>query len=128
MHNIKIYNHVNFFYSFRYNVRVSGEWLLFKVLMDKSSEWIHAVFNLFGPGDEQRIRIYHDGILQIGDYIFGLPASSFHNLGDGKIVIGRRFTDFSAVYASVEVDEVLFFNQSLSEAQIVGLGNTKLYP
>ena len=45
---------------------------------------------------------------------------------DGKIVIGRAFTGENDRYASVYADEMLLYNASLTEDQIVKLsqGNT----
>ena len=40
---------------------------------------------------------------------------------DGRIVIGRLYTNSDQAYSSVEIDELRFFNQSLSEAQITML-------
>ena len=38
--------------------------------------------------------------------------------GDGRIVIGRRFTGSDREYISVQVDELLLFNKTLSEEEI----------
>ena len=40
---------------------------------------------------------------------------------DGRIVIGRLYTNSDQAYSSVEIDELRFFNQTLSEAQITML-------
>ena len=34
--------------------------------------------------------------------------------GDGRIVVGRYFTDMDQWYSSVEVDELVFFNRALT--------------
>ena len=38
--------------------------------------------------------------------------------GDGRIVVGRRFTNDDNHYTTVMVDELLFFNQTLSNDTI----------
>ena len=39
-------------------------------------------------------------------------------LGDGKVVQGRRYTDRNQDYASVEIDELVFFNGNIDMVQI----------
>ena len=43
--------------------------------------------------------------------------------GDGRIVVGRRFTDrdHAKDYASVMVDELIIFNRHLTSAEISAL-------
>ena len=38
--------------------------------------------------------------------------------GDGRIVVGRLHTDNHHKYSSVEVDELIYFNNSLSTEEI----------
>ena len=38
--------------------------------------------------------------------------------GDGRIVIGRQLTNIDGSYASVELDELMFFNANLSDPEI----------
>ena len=45
--------------------------------------------------------------------------SNHHNVGDGRIIIGRRYTDNDGAYGSIEIDELRFFNRTLTEAQII---------
>ena len=39
----------------------------------------------------------------------------------GTIVIGRLFTDFDELYGSVQVDEMLLYNRTLTEPEIIML-------
>ena len=41
-----------------------------------------------------------------------------HSATDGRIVVGRWYTDREWAYASVQVDELLFFNRDLSTEEI----------
>ena len=41
--------------------------------------------------------------------------------GDGKIVFGRVYTDLNMRYASVQMDELLFFNHALITVEILKL-------
>ena len=43
--------------------------------------------------------------------------------GEGKIVVGRKFVDDDDNYASVAVDELLFFNETLSDQDIHDMSN-----
>ena len=47
--------------------------------------------------------------------------SHHHNVGDGRIIIGRQYTGNDGIYASIEIDELRFFNRTLTEAQITML-------
>lgn len=59
-------------------------------------------------------------------YIDGAEAATapgFANLvsfspGDGKVVIGRQFTDSDNFYSEAKIDELMMFNQLLSDQQI----------
>ena len=68
------------------------------------------------------IRVYHDGVLVGSDFSEAVGPSIG---GDGRIVIGRSYlpgTRHSAnSYISVKVDELKFFNQSLTEDEITML-------
>ena len=55
--------------------------------------------------------MYVNGVEVDSDTIgFG---KSYSRSGDGRIVVGRAHTDQDKLYASVLVDELLFFNQAL---------------
>ena len=41
-----------------------------------------------------------------------------YSSGDGRIVVGRRYTDQNREYASVQVDELIFFNQNITQQEI----------
>ena len=63
--------------------------------------------------------VYHDGVRlnETGQ------TNSISNPGDGRIVIGRRYSGLDEAYSSVQVDELLFFNQTLTEEEIIMLSN-----
>ena len=50
---------------------------------------------------------------------FHRPISS----GDGRIVVGREVTNLDGGYASMEIDELIFFNNALSTTDIKLLYN-----
>ena len=78
--------------------------------------------NYVGPDEGQGIRVYNDGKLIASD----TTKTDETNLpSDGRIVIGRAdlnhvgTPNFFSFYASVEVDELLIFNRTLTEPEII---------
>ena len=94
-----------------------------------TGSWVHAVMNFIGPDEGQGIRIYNDGRI-IGNNTTKLDLTN--SPSDGKIVIGRA--DFNVrdtantltFYASVEVDELLIFNRTLTEPEIILLNQNPI--
>ena len=84
-------------------------------------QWFHIVFNIIGPNDGEGFTIYHDGKLALNVTSFYRRFHAF----DGKIVIGNFFPDHDSQsnYASFEIDDLLFFNESLTEREIQMLTN-----
>ena len=71
--------------------------------------------NYIGPNDGEGVRIYYDG----EEVASGTTkSSSSYSAGDGKITVGRYYTNVNTLYASVQVDELVFFNQTLSNDNI----------
>ena len=48
-------------------------------------------------------------------------AVASQSTADGRIVVGRWYTDFDCDYSGVQVDELLFFNGALSNGDINAL-------
>ena len=88
--------------------------LVFQVSAGKFNEWVHGVLNFLGPNDGEGIRIYENGKHVGNDTII---SQSSRNESNGRIVIGRSYTEL-IFDASVQVDEMVFFNKSLTEAEI----------
>ena len=74
------------------------------------------MLNYIGPNDGEGIRIYYNGVEVASDTDKnGGPNSA----GDSSIVIGRHNTNFDHMYyASMQIDELLFFNRALTAAKI----------
>ena len=89
--------------------------IMIMIFTDPLSDWTHVVLNYIGPEDPQGIEIYYDGVHSRRAAI-GSAASSLP--GDGRIVIGRRYTDGDYDYASVQLDELMFFNTALMDSEI----------
>ena len=90
---------------------------------NSSNEWVHEVINYVGPNNGDDFGIYHNG-----DFIFNVTLFlTFTNQSipsDGRIVIGRTRTNVNFNYASVQVDELLFFNKNLTEQEIMMLSQS----
>ena len=71
--------------------------------------------NYIGPKDGEGVRIYYDGE-EVASRT--TKSSNSYSPGDGKIVVGRFYTNLNGLYASVQVDELIFFNQTLSNDTI----------
>ena len=80
--------------------------------------WTHIVLNYIGPNDGQGIRVYYDGV-QVDSAT--TTEATPHSTADGRIVVGRWYTDFEGDYSGVQVDELLFFNGTLSSDDINAL-------
>ena len=78
--------------------------------------WFHTVLNFIGP--DGGIRAYHDGVKVGSDT--NIHGDGKDN-GDRRIVMGRYFVKSATSYSSVQVDELLFFNQLLTDDKITML-------
>ena len=85
-----------------------------------SNDWFHVVINYFGPNNGQGFKTYFDGNLRITDYTKWQHNTSPSN---GKIVIGKFFADIDHYYTSMDLDELLFFNHTLTTQEINSLYN-----
>ena len=88
---------------------------LISVDVDVPSGWFHLVLNLIGSNDG--LSVYHNGLLVAN----GTTSAADSSIGDGRIVIGRLSTVHDIAYGSVEIDELMLFNQALPEEQITML-------
>ena len=92
----------------------------FSKSVSRPSGWTHVVLNYMGPNNGQGIRIYHNGV-QIGNDT--TKSGGTRSAGDSKVVIGRWQTNRDQWYGSVDVDELLFFNQKLTDQEIQDIRN-----
>ena len=73
------------------------------------------MLNFIGPSIGQGVQAFRDGT-QIDDATEG--SDSHDTAGPGRVVVGRRFVNRNQDYAHVEVDELIFFNQALTEEEV----------
>ena len=82
--------------------------------------WTHIVLNYRGQ-DIEGIIVYYDGTAVVsGTTKTGGPFSA----GDGRIVVGRLLTHEDEYYATVQMDELNFFNQVLSDEEVQSIYNS----
>ena len=82
--------------------------------------WTHIVLNYLGPDNEQGIRIYYNGT-QVGSD--STRSAATYMPGDGRVVVGRFYVDYGDSYANVDTDELLFFNEALTDPNIQDMSN-----
>ena len=83
--------------------------------------WIHVVLNYIGPNDGEGIRVFYDGEEVASDTTkYASPLSA----GDGRIVVGRHFPYQDWNYASVQVDELIYFNAVLTSDDVQSIYNS----
>ena len=80
------------------------------------------IFNYIGTGHGEGVTIYHDGVEELRkDYRNNNPYG--YAAGSGVVVIGRPYPSSDEKYASVMVDESMFFNRKLTLEEIENLYN-----
>ena len=85
-----------------------------------SGDWLHVVINFHGPNNGKGFKTYFNGNLRISD----TTKSSFTTTpSNGRVVIGRFFAELDNYYTSMDVDETLFFNRTLTTQEINSLYN-----
>ena len=109
------------FFIFRFAIRVRNGQFIIYTNMGVSEQWTHVVLNYFGLNNGQGIQVYFNGAEAGRDTT---KVSKTFSGGDGRVVLGRQKTDSDGNYASVDVDELLFFNTKLSNAQVWKIINT----
>ena len=87
----------------------------------KPTGWTHIVMNYLGPNDGEGVRIYIDGA-EVASTSYRYDES--RPAGDGKIVVGRYYTEGHTDLASVQVDELIYFNASLIDTDVQSIYNS----
>ena len=80
--------------------------------------WTHVVINYISQTDG--IRLFQNGV-QTGSS--STTKEGPYPSGEGRVIVGRFLTDVDNNYPNADIDELLFFNQILSNSQISGLVN-----
>ena len=78
------------------------------------------MMNYIGPNDGQGIGIYYNGQEVTSSTT---KEEGVYPAGDGRTVVGRRYTDQDRGYTSMQIDELIFFNKALRATDIKLLYN-----
>ena len=86
----------------------------------RPSGWFHVVVNFIGVEDGEGVRVYYNG-----EKVGSDPSKSKYAIkkGNGRIAIGRYFTQNSWRDGSVDVDELVLFSQALTSGEIERLNS-----
>ena len=74
-----------------------------------------------GPNSGEGLRIYYNGA-EVGSDTDKSPGSN--SAEGGRIVVGRRWVNLDQEYASVQVDELIFFNRALTNVELESIYNS----
>ena len=94
-------------------------WSYFRLLYN---QWTHVVLTYIGPNRGQGIRLFKNGV-RISSKGSINRSSYNYTAGDGRVVVGRLYVNRDYKYASVEIDELIFFNQALQEDEVKEIYN-----
>ena len=104
-----------FSYAFRGRVNLLTHW--FEAYSTITTNvWTHVILNYIGHNNGQGIKIYLNGQLVVNQATRS-GTTSFVD-GDGQVVVGRLLKNQDKSYASVLVDELIYFNVALNDQQI----------
>ena len=86
----------------------------------QNDQWLHLVMNFIGRNNGQGLQAFRDGTLHESQ-----PGGSVgdESTGTGQVVVGRRHINSNRDYGHVEVDELIFFNQTLTTEEVEQLYN-----
>ena len=101
----------------------------FFTLYDRPTGWYHLALNYFGSSQGQGITVYQNGekIPTTGGKD-RMPFVEANTAGEGSVAIGRFPIRGTGSYGSVEVDELRFFNQTLTNEAITMLSQLPSIP
>ena len=78
--------------------------------------WIHLVLNFIGPANGQGVQIYMNGVLTGSGMLKDAAVS--YSPGDGRVVVGRSYTHQDQHYSTLEIDELISFNNWLNAEDV----------
>ena len=79
------------------------------------NDWFHVIVSYGGPDNAEGFTTYFDGRAVISDR---RKRGDNNSPGNGRIVIGRTFTEIDDFYSSMEMDDLVMFNRFLTSEQI----------
>ena len=105
-------------YCFRYSVTLPDGTIVIDI--GRPTGWVNAVLNFKGPDGAQGISGYNNGT-HIGTNTTKINADERFQENNREIHIGLLDSFVNAHYATVEVDELQFYNRYLTDEEIARL-------
>ena len=116
---ISYYHHI---YSFRFLLLLRGDYFVTDPWPFNTTDWFHVVFNFHGQNKSPEYGFYYDGERQTSEtqklYHRRFPQPHHRTARNGRIVIGRDEADRHFRYGTSVMDELLFFNNPVTEPEI----------
>ena len=84
-------------------------------LRPSDDQWFHVVINYFGSVEGLGFVTYVDGEVEHSERD---PVTERTGEGNGRIVIGRLYTETDTEYSTMGIDELLVFNNFLTVEDI----------
>ena len=81
----------------------------------KVSGWTHFVLNYIGPNNGEGIELFKDGA-EAKNSTARTPLN--RSTPNGRIVVGRYYTNGDNQYTSFEIDELFLFNHVLNSKDV----------
>ena len=79
------------------------------------------MMNYIGSNEGQGIRVYYDG-KEAASETTKITVS--YSAGDGRVLVGRAYTDRDVLYVSAQLDELIFFNKTLNTTEMRAIYNS----
>ena len=86
---------------------------------ENTLDWTHVTLNYIGPNEGQGIRLYQNGVLVGNDTEVG---TNTYSMKTGKVVLGKCYNNQQPTN-NVDVDELMFFEEVLSQSEVEKLYN-----
>ena len=115
-----VYFQINVLFVFRIDVWLTDGY--FYTSNPTPTGWFNIVLNCIGPNNGQGIRMFINGA-EVASKTTKNDPSSTPSSGDGRIIVGRTFTNSYERYTSLQTDELVYFNQGLTTEEIIQLYN-----
>ena len=108
---------LSYFLCYRFRIFLLDGY--FREFHTRPAGWTHIVLNYIGPNDGEGIRVYYDRQEVVSDTT---KSRGLFDPADGSILVAKR-ADGDYGYTSLQMDELIFFNKTLSTTDITAMYN-----
>ena len=85
-----------------------------------SGDWHQVVLVFHGLNNGEGITVYNNGTQMA---MQSMKTEEALQMGDGRVIIGRLYTELNGAYCSVEVDDLMLWNEALTQQDVAKLIN-----